>query len=287
MAFSVEGFVVFFLFCGVMLANGDVGFDENYHVIWGFDHALYQDGGTGMQIYLDQYTGAGFQSKQWFGSGWFHMRIKVPVRDCAGVVLAFYLRSEGDRNQDELDFEFLGNREGKPITLQTNVITNGDNFREQRTLLWFDPTADFHDYKILWNHHQVVFYIDDIPIRVFRNNKKIKVPYLTRPMVIDASIWDGSDWATDGGQTKIDYNHAPFRAYFQGFDMNACSLDKSKTNVSECYATKYLWNHRVYWQLNPTEQEAYDRVRREYMNYDYCTDTQRFHTLPRECTSDS
>lgn len=131
------------------------------------------------------------------------------------------------------------------------------------------------------------FYIDDIPIRVFRNNKKIKVPYLTRPMVIDASIWDGSDWATDGGQTKIDYNHAPFRAYFQGFDMNACSLDKSKTNVSECYATKYLWNHRVYWQLNPTEQEAYDRVRREHMNYDYCTDTQRFHTLPRECTSDS
>lgn len=48
---------MFFIFCGVMLANGDIGFDENYHVTWGFDHALYQDGGREMQLYLDQYTG--------------------------------------------------------------------------------------------------------------------------------------------------------------------------------------------------------------------------------------
>jgi xyloglucan:xyloglucosyl transferase len=66
------------------------------------------------------------------------------------------LRSEGEYTQDELDFEFLGNREGKPIILQTNVITNGDANREQRILFWFDPTADFHDYKILWNQHQIV-----------------------------------------------------------------------------------------------------------------------------------
>ena len=66
------------------------------------------------------------------------------------------LRSQGVNNQDEVDFEFLGNRPNKPITLQTNVITNGYNKREQRSLFWFDPTADFHDYKILWNHHQIV-----------------------------------------------------------------------------------------------------------------------------------
>ncbi|KAK9944792.1 hypothetical protein M0R45_010342 [Rubus argutus] len=286
MAFSVEAFFVFFLFCGVMIANGDIGFDENYHVTWGFDHALYQDGGREMQLYLDQYTGAGFGAKNWFGSGFFHMRIKLPVRDCAGVVTAFYLRSEGEYTQDELDFEFLGNREGKPITLQTNVITSG-NSREQRTLLWFDPTADFHDYKILWNHHQIVFFIDDTPIRVYKNNQKIKVPYPSRPMTIVVSLWDGSDWATDGGQTKIDYNHAPFRAYFQGFDMNACSLDKSKGDVKECYATRYLWNHKVYWQLDSDQQQAYEKVRREYMNYDYCTDSNRYPTPPPECSSNS
>lgn len=63
----------------------------------------------------------------------------------------------GGRQHDELDFEFLGNRQGKPITLQTNVFANGIGNREQRTFLWFDPTTDFHDYRILWNSHQVVY----------------------------------------------------------------------------------------------------------------------------------
>ncbi|KAK9944793.1 hypothetical protein M0R45_010343 [Rubus argutus] len=286
MAFSVKGFFMFLLLlvCGGMLANGDIGFDTNYNVTWGFDHALPMDEGRQMQIYMDKYSGAGFKSMKWFGSGIFHMRIKIPVRDSGGVVTAFYLTTEGDHTQDELDFEFLGNREGKPIILQTNVITNGDANREQRILFWFDPTADFHDYKILWNHHQIVFYVDDTPIRVYKNNEKIRVPYPSRPMIIDASIWDGSNWATDGGQTKIDWNHAPFRAYFQGFDtISGCTLDNSKRDVTECYASTYLWNHQEYWQLNSTQQEAYEKVKREYMNYDYCTDLQRFPTPPPEC----
>lgn len=72
------------------------------------------------------------------------------------MVMVAQLTSKGNKH-DELDFEFLGNREGKPISLQTNVFAGGVGNREQRVILWFDPSADFHNYRILWNQHQIVY----------------------------------------------------------------------------------------------------------------------------------
>lgn len=58
---------------------------------------------------------------------------------------------------DELDFEFLGNVSGQPITLQTNMYLNGQGNREVRHSLPFDPTADFHKYSLLWNQDVVMY----------------------------------------------------------------------------------------------------------------------------------
>lgn len=128
--------------------------------------------------------GSGFASKMKYRSGFFIMTMKLPRRDCAGVITAFYvivlsfslfiiivlffyctyiyniygmqLTSKDVGMHDEVDFEFLGNREASPYILQTNVFASGLGNREERILLWFDPTMDYHNYRILWNEHQIV-----------------------------------------------------------------------------------------------------------------------------------
>ncbi|XP_007049742.2 PREDICTED: xyloglucan endotransglucosylase/hydrolase protein 2 [Theobroma cacao] len=275
------GLLAFFLF-GRLSADADiVRFDENYEITWGYDHVLLFNQGREVQLSMDISSGAGFGSKLRYGSGFFQMRIKLPPKDSAGVITAFYLTSQGDKH-DELDLEFLGNREGKPITLQTNVFADGVGNREQRILLWFDPTANFHTYQILWNQHQIVFYVDNVPIRVFKNNKNIGVGYPSQAMQVEASLWDGDSWATDGGKTKTNWSMAPFKAHFQGFDIGGCPIIQN-SNVQECYSPKYWWNSEKYWKLDSKQQIELENVRNKYMSYDYCSDRPRYPVPPPEC----
>ncbi|CAL0302781.1 unnamed protein product [Lupinus luteus] len=260
----------------------DVRFQQNYKVTWGnHHHVFFVDHGREVQLSIDKTSGAGFQSKLDYASGFFQMRIKIPNKDCRGIVTAFYLSSKAydehlGRNHDEIDFEFLGNN-GEPYTLQTNIFARDEGGREQRIHLWFDPTINFHTYGILWNQHQIVFYVDDTPIRVFKNKSNIGVNYPSQQMHITCSIWNGEPWASN--VKRINWRQAPFMAQFQGFNIHGCQY-YNKPNKAACYSPHLWWNHNRFWELNLQQQRAYEDVRKKYLFYDYCSDRGMLH---KEC----
>jgi xyloglucan:xyloglucosyl transferase len=101
---------------------------------------------------------------------------------------------------------------------------------------------------------------------------------------IYASIWDGSNWATDDGWVKLNWTYAPFIASFQDFGVDACEVENS--NVEACIKARgKWWNLNTYLNLNANQIQALHNVQSNYLVYDYCTDTKRYPTMPVECAS--
>lgn len=217
------------------------------------------------------------------------MKMKLVGGDSAGVVTAFYMcsekndKGEGWGTRDELDFEFLGNRTGQPYIIQTNVYKNGTGGREMRHVLWFDPTEDFHAYSIRWNSHMIVFYVDRVPIRVYRNaNYTNNFFPIEKPMYLFSSIWDADDWATRGGLEKTDWKSAPFVSTYKDFNVDACQWeDPYPACVST--TTQHWWDQYKAWHLSRDEQLDYAWVLKNLVMYDYCHDIDRYPSKPEEC----
>lgn len=186
--------------------------------------------------------------------------------------------------RDELDLEFLGNRSGQPYTLQTNVYVSGVGGREMRHMLWFDPTQDYHTYSILWNNHQIVFFVDKVPIRVYRNNGKPNNFFPNKkPMYMFSSIWNADDWATRGGIEKTDWKKAPFISSYKKFKADGC---RWKQPYPECVSTTtdHWWDQYDAWTLTDNQNMDNSWVGRNLVIYDYCKDHQRYPDTPPECS---
>ncbi|EFJ18106.1 hypothetical protein SELMODRAFT_178522 [Selaginella moellendorffii] len=241
------------------------------------------DGSGQVRLVLDHQSAAGFASKNKYLFGRVSMQIKLVPGDSAGTVAAYYMSSDDYRTRDEIDLEFLGNTSGNPYILQTNVYANGVGNREQRVYLWFDPTADFHSYSILWNQKQIVFFVDSTPIRVFKNNQDMGLPFPTKQsMGVYSSLWNADDWATRGGLVKTDWSHAPFIASYKNFDLDAC-----QASSGSCGPNSGKWWDSSAWQaLSPSDAGKLKWVKKNYMIYDYCTDSARFPSRPAECARD-
>ncbi|KAL2527880.1 putative xyloglucan endotransglucosylase/hydrolase protein 7 [Forsythia ovata] len=284
---ALKDFLLFVFLCVLAFSSSvsarPATFLQDFRVTWSDSHIRQLDGGRAIQLVLDQNSGCGFASKYQYLFGRVSMKIKLVPGDSAGTVTAFYMNSDTDSVRDELDFEFLGNRTGQPYTVQTNVYAHGKGDREQRINLWFDPALEFHTYSIMWNHHHVVFYVDEIPIRVYKNNEAKGIPYPKfQPMGIYSTLWEADDWATRGGLEKIDWSKAPFYAYYKDFDIEGCPMPGPSSCASN---TNNWWEGAAYQALSPVEARRYRWVRMNHMIYDYCTDKSRYPVTPPECVA--
>ncbi|GLJ23336.1 hypothetical protein SUGI_0441610 [Cryptomeria japonica] len=250
-------------------------FNSDFDIMWGNDHVRILDNGQQWQLTLDNSSGSGIQSKSEYLFAKIDMQIKLVPGNSAGTVTGYYLSSQGDKH-DEIDFEFLGNLSGDPYIMHTNLFSQGKGNREQQFYLWFDPTADFHNYSVLWNPQLIVFSVDGAPVRVFKNSEDLGVAYpKNQAMRIYSSLWNADDWATRGGAVKIDWSKSPFVASYGNFKAETCSAS-SDCSVNSWYGAE---------ALESSEQQKLEWVRKNYMIYDYCSDSKRFpQGFPAECT---
>ncbi|ERN07394.1 hypothetical protein AMTR_s00019p00242980 [Amborella trichopoda] len=276
------GLALTFVIWGSLIVASKANFYSDIDITWGNDRAKIVNNGEILQLSLDRYSGSGFQSKNEYLFGNIHMKIKLVPGNSAGTVTAYYLSSQGPTH-DEIDFEFLGNLSGDPYILHTNVFTQGKGNREQQFYLWFDPTQDFHTYSILWNPSQIIFTVDGIPIRVFKNAETIGVPYpKDQPMRLYSSLWNADDWATRGGLIKTDWSQAPFTASYRDFRASGCVWLGGKSSCGASSSSSKDWRTQA---LDPSKEEKLKWVQKNYMIYDYCKDLKRFpQGFPPECS---
>ncbi|XP_047938733.1 xyloglucan endotransglucosylase protein 1-like [Salvia hispanica] len=244
----------------VLITSAAADFYRDTDITFGDGRAKILEGGRGLSLSLDQQSGSGFQSKKEFLFGRFDMQIKLVPGNSAGTVTTFYLSSLG-AGHDEIDFEFLGNSTGEPYTVHTNVYSQGKGDKEQQFHLWFDPTAAFHTYSIVWSPNKIIFLVDNSPIRVFNNHGSSGVAFPTKqPMKVYCSLWNADDWATQGGRVKTDWSHAPFTAYYRNFKTESCAAG------TPCAAQ----------ELDGKARNRLRWVQQTHMVYNYCTDANRF-----------
>ncbi|KAI3862293.1 hypothetical protein MKX03_037158 [Papaver bracteatum] len=237
-----------------------------------------------INVYLCCFAGSGIESKKEFLFGSIEMQIKLVPGNSAGTVTAYYLSSKGDKH-DEIDFEFLGNVSGKPYIIHTNVFAQGVGNKEQQFYPWFDPTTGFHNYTIHWNPSQIVWYVDGIPIRAFRNYDYLGIKYPNKQgMKAYSSLWNADNWATRGGLDKIDWNKSPFSAKLRKFTPRACTWF-GQGSIGYCSSKANWYTSSAYGNLNYAQKGQMKWVRDKFMIYDYCKDTKRFNwNMPRECS---
>ncbi|RZC18708.1 Beta-glucanase [Glycine soja] len=98
-----------------------------------------------------------------FNSGTLSALIRCPSGDTSGLNFNLYLSSlEGNKSQDEIDFEFLGRDRN---IVQTNYFSEGVGNMEKVHVLGFDASDGFHEYGIVWGSDAIEWRVDGNLVR--------------------------------------------------------------------------------------------------------------------------
>jgi xyloglucan:xyloglucosyl transferase len=116
--------------------------------------------------------------------------------------------------------------------------------------------------------------VDDVPIR--RYERKTEATFPEREMWAYGSIWDASDWATDGGRYRADYRYQPFVSRFMDLKIGGCAADAPQG----CQSVPASQSGSA---LSPQQEDALRWAQRDSMVYYYCHDSTRDHALYPEC----
>lgn len=120
------------------------------------------------------------------------------------------------------------------------------------------------------------FYIDGMPIREVKRTKAMHGAFPSKPMSLYTTIWDGSDWATNGGKYRVNYKYSPYIAQFTDLILRGCAVDPIEKVSSVC-------DDAYPASLTAEERTAMEGMRNKHMTYSYCYDRTRYHVPPSEC----
>lgn len=146
---------------------------------------------------------------------------------------------------------------------------------------------------MMFTNSYLRFSVDGTPIREFKNlaSKGVSFPK-SQAMRLYSSLWNADDWATRGGLVKTDWTQAPFTASYRNFNAQACvwssssgsscSSSKKSPSSSSSSSSSQSWLRE---SLDANGQAKIRWAQKNYMIYNYCTDTKRFpQGSPPECS---
>ncbi|GJZ69768.1 probable xyloglucan endotransglucosylase/hydrolase protein 33, partial [Tanacetum coccineum] len=195
---------------------------------------------------------SGLISKNRYYHGFFSAAIKLPAGFTSGVVLAFYM-------------------------------SNADVFPRNH---------DEVDFELLgYSKRRQWFLVDNIPVREVIHNQAISSVYPSKPMSLYTTIWDASEWATNGGKYHVNYKYAPFVASLGELEITGCSMQRSNSSMGVgCVKNASVSSldpvdGQEYEKLSKQQMDGLNWVRSKHMYYSYCKDTARYKVMPAECNA--